>query len=67
MFPVEIEPEFTKISLRATNDVNVNAIAQVFDGGGHAKASGCKLRTNFESAKEQVLNECRKTLEGRSQ
>lgn len=58
----EVEAEFTKISLRATNQVDVNQIASQFGGGGHAKAAGCKLKMSLEDAKETLLAQCKKSL-----
>jgi len=39
----EDTPNFTKISLRSTQDINVQAIAAELGGGGHINAAGCAL------------------------
>ncbi len=52
----------TKISLRSVNDMDVNAIANLFGGGGHAKAAGARLELPLDKAIQTVLNECRKAL-----
>ena len=49
------------VSIR-TNHSNAQAICKSFGGGGHFKASGCRLFTTFDDAKKQLLNECKKEL-----
>ena len=44
MFLYETAPLEYKVSLRATNDVDVSIIAQRFGGGGHVKAAGVTMR-----------------------
>ncbi|MBW7874972.1 MAG: bifunctional oligoribonuclease/PAP phosphatase NrnA [Candidatus Cloacimonetes bacterium] len=58
----EVEPELTKISLRAVNNIDVNQIASVYGGGGHSKAAGAKLKMSLEAAIESVTSACRETL-----
>ena len=43
MFLYETAPMEFKVSLRATNDVDVSKIAQRFGGGGHKKAAGVTM------------------------
>ena len=43
MFLYETAPLEYKVSLRATNDVDVSIIAQKFGGGGHKKAAGVTM------------------------
>lgn len=45
----------TKISLRSSGAVDVNAIARHFGGGGHAKASGALLGKPLTEARRLVL------------
>ena len=45
----------TKVSLRSNGDVDVNAIARQFGGGGHIKASGAVLPLPLDKAREMVL------------
>ena len=40
-----------RVSLRSKGDVNVNAVAREFGGGGHKNASGCSVRGTFEQWK----------------
>lgn len=45
----------TKVSLRSSGRIDVNAIARRFGGGGHIKASGALLPARLEPAREQVV------------
>lgn len=45
-----------KISMRSTGDVDVAAICQKFDGGGHVKAAGCTLEGDLEKIKLTLLS-----------
>lgn len=60
----------TKMSLRANGDVDVNAIAREFGGGGHVKAAGATIRRPVEEVVPEVLetsrNAARKTRERES-
>lgn len=58
----EAKPGVTRASLRAKHDVDVNEIAQVFGGGGHAKASGCTINAPLAEAQEILLAEIGKRL-----
>jgi phosphoesterase RecJ-like protein len=40
-----------RISMRSKGEVDVNAIAQQFGGGGHKNASGCSARGSFKELK----------------
>ena len=41
---------------------NAQRICKHFGGGGHIKASGCRLFIPFAQAKQELLNECIKEL-----
>ena len=43
IFMYEIAPLEYKVSLRSTGAVNVAAVAEMFGGGGHVRASGCTV------------------------
>ncbi|MCB0279722.1 MAG: hypothetical protein KDD94_09485, partial [Calditrichaeota bacterium] len=58
----EVEPSVFKVSCRSKGRVDVRAIAQHFGGGGHQKASGCRLTGTYETVKKQLLDETRKQL-----
>lgn len=50
------------ISFRSSGKFDVNAIAALFGGGGHAQASGCVLEEPLGEAQKRVLDETRKIL-----
>jgi len=47
----EAGPGDWRVSMRSKGDVDVNAVAKEFDGGGHKNASGCNASGNFEDLK----------------
>jgi phosphoesterase RecJ-like protein len=60
----ESGPSEWRVSMRSKGDVNVNAVAREFGGGGHTNASGCsargslaELKTLFESKLAQAIVE----------
>jgi phosphoesterase RecJ-like protein len=42
----EMNPLEFKVSMRSNNYVDVSKIAAYFNGGGHVRAAGCKLKGN---------------------
>ncbi len=53
----EVDNEVIRVSLRSKNkNINVQDIAVLFNGGGHAAASGCTIRGNLYKAMEQLLS-----------
>jgi bifunctional oligoribonuclease and PAP phosphatase NrnA len=53
---------FTKVSLRSKpgewegrDPVDVNQVCNTLGGGGHARASGCKIRLPLEQAKQKII------------
>ena len=52
----------TKISLRSNGNVDVNAIARQFGGGGHIKASGAVLQGDIETVSRKVLESTRAAM-----
>jgi phosphoesterase RecJ-like protein len=51
-------------SLRSKRDVDVNGICRKFDGGGHAKAAGCRFTVPLETARELVTQAAGEALQG---
>ena len=47
-------PDETRVSLRSRN-VDVNAVAAVFGGGGHVRAAGCTIVKPLEEAKAALV------------
>jgi len=44
-------PDEWRVSMRSKGDINVNAVALEFGGGGHVNASGCSARGEFGTLK----------------
>jgi phosphoesterase RecJ-like protein len=51
-----------KLSFRSTGDVDVNAFAKQFGGGGHAKASGALIAGTLTEVRERVIAAAREYL-----
>ncbi len=50
----EVEPGMCKVSYRSRGDYDCSKCANVFGGGGHKQASGCKVYGNFYEIIERV-------------
>jgi len=55
----------TKISFRSNGQVDVNALARKFGGGGHVKASGAMVERPLPQVREEVLAEARAAIRER--
>ncbi|WP_069649562.1 DHH family phosphoesterase [Caloranaerobacter ferrireducens] len=53
----EIEKDEIKIGLRSKTYVDVAKVANVFQGGGHIRASGCTIYKDITKAKELIVRE----------
>ena len=51
----EVEDNFYKISFRSKTYVDVASIAAQFEGGGHVRAAGCKLKGTLDEVKRKIL------------
>ena len=51
-----------KISFRSSGNIDVNALARQFDGGGHAKASGALVHGSLKEVEVRVLAAARVAL-----
>ena len=51
-----------KVSFRSTGDVDVNAFARRFGGGGHARAAGALIPGRLDEVRERVIREARAYL-----
>jgi phosphoesterase RecJ-like protein len=59
----EVQPGLTRISLRSKSpEVDVNAIAGQFGGGGHPAAAGARIEGKPIATQRRVLNAVRKAL-----
>jgi bifunctional oligoribonuclease and PAP phosphatase NrnA len=54
-FMNEQEPGLFRVSFRSKNEVDVNAVAQTFGGGGHSRASGCRIKGSALDVKQRIL------------
>ena len=63
LFIREIKPDFHKVSFRSRGKVDVNVVAKAFDGGGHARAAGCRINGSKKEILPRILEEIRKQLE----
>ena len=60
----ELSSGGVKFSLRATGDIDVQAVASVFGGGGHKKAAGAMLSRTLDETIAAVEQEVGKALAG---
>ena len=51
-----------KVSFRSTGEVDVNAFARQFGGGGHAKAAGALISGSLDDVRERVIAAARRYL-----
>ena len=62
VFTYETSPFRFKASFRSEAPFDVNKLASVFGGGGHARAAGCTVAGEMESCLEAILIEAAKML-----
>jgi phosphoesterase RecJ-like protein len=51
----ELTPGAYRISLRSKGKNNVAKVAELFGGGGHRNAAGCRIEGDFEEVKRRVI------------
>jgi len=51
----ELSPGAYRISLRSKGKHNVAKVAELFGGGGHRNAAGCRIQGDFEDVKRQII------------
>jgi Exopolyphosphatase-related proteins len=54
--------EVVKVSLRSKSEVDVNAIAKHFGGGGHYAASGCVIEKTIDEAEKLLVRRIRAAM-----
>lgn len=59
----ESEEGMVKISLRSSSAADVSEIAKQFGGGGHYRASGCRVHGSLEEAVERVVRAASEALQ----
>ncbi len=62
LFIREIKPHYHKISLRSKSHVDVNKVAKAFNGGGHARAAGCRIEGSKDEVIRKLLSELQNHL-----
>ena len=59
----KISEDSIKFSLRSIPSINVRKVAEIFGGGGHDVAAGCKIEsTDFDTVLAELLKELRKVI-----
>ncbi|MBU1627058.1 bifunctional oligoribonuclease/PAP phosphatase NrnA [bacterium] len=52
----ELSTDLYKVSFRSKGKINVAKVAAIFGGGGHFRASGCKISGVLDQVKNRVIN-----------
>jgi bifunctional oligoribonuclease and PAP phosphatase NrnA len=53
VFFKENGPDDWRVSMRSKGEIDINAVAKEFGGGGHKNASGCSAKGNYETLKKK--------------
>lgn len=53
----------SKVSLRSEGRVDVAAIASEFDGGGHQRASGCRIKRPYDAAIKMLIQSAKRHIQ----
>ena len=56
-FMMEYAPGKYRVSFRSKGEVDMNALAGIFGGGGHLRASGCNIEGSLEDVRHKILAE----------
>lgn len=67
IFTYEVKTQEFKVSLRSNGNVDVNAVASYFSGGGHVKAAGCTMQGSVYDVINNLTRPIAKQLKERSQ
>jgi phosphoesterase RecJ-like protein len=51
----EVRPNFYRVSLRSKGTINVARVAEMFDGGGHKNAAGCRVEGDWDEAERLIV------------
>jgi len=52
-----------RVSVRSAGDADVNKFADIFGGGGHKKAAGCKVDGTIDEARKKLVDAAEKYLD----
>lgn len=58
----ERDDGYIRVSVRTNEKADACRICSAFQGGGHIRASGCRIKASLQEAKEKLLQEARKQL-----
>ncbi len=58
----EDDKGYFRVSLRSKGNISAKAVAELFGGGGHFNASGCKIFGEYEEVKNQLVDGTLQTL-----
>ena len=67
IFIYEVNTQEFKVSLRSNGDIDVNAVASYFSGGGHVKAAGCTMQGSVYDVINNLTRPIAKQLKERKQ
>lgn len=65
LFFKETEPDHIKVGFRSKQHVDVNLLAQQFNGGGHRRAAGCTIKAPMDRAINMVVSAAKDMLSKR--
>jgi phosphoesterase RecJ-like protein len=51
----EVRPSTYRVSLRSKDDINVAKVAEVFGGGGHKNAAGCRVSGEWDLLESEIV------------
>lgn len=63
VFFQEMPEGIVKMSMRCRNGYDVARVAEIFGGGGHKVAAGCRTKGNLKQIMQKVLAEMKKMIE----
>lgn len=52
----EVEKGAFRVSLRSKGAINVARVAEIFGGGGHKNAAGCRVEGDWDECEERIVN-----------
>lgn len=63
----EVGPDDWRVSMRSKGEVNINAVAREFGGGGHKNASGCSASGSLEHLTNVFVTKITEQMDGTSE
>jgi len=64
IFFKEVGPDEWRVSMRSKGDIDINAIAREFGGGGHKNASGCSARGDLKTLQAMFEEKVARAIDG---